>query len=47
MMKCQQKISGGFRLFTNAEIFAHIRSVISTAKKQGRMGDGYSTKKTT
>lgn len=36
MMKCKQKISGGFRARENAENFAKIRSVISTAKKQGR-----------
>lgn len=29
-------ISGGFRARENAENFAKIRSVISTAKKQGR-----------
>ena len=36
MMKCKQKISGGFRSTQGAENFALIRSVISTAKKQGR-----------
>jgi transposase len=36
MMKCKQKISGGFRTKQGAENFAKIRSVISTAKKQGR-----------
>lgn len=36
MMKCKQKISGGFRARESAENFAKIRSLISTAKKQGR-----------
>lgn len=36
MIKCKQKISGGFRARESAENFAKIRSVISTAKKQGR-----------
>lgn len=36
MMKCKQKISGGFRAKESADNFAKIRSVISTAKKQGR-----------
>lgn len=36
MMKCKQKISGGFRARNSAENFAKIRSVISTARKQDR-----------
>ena len=36
MMKCKQKISGGFRTMEGANNFAIIRSVISTARKQGR-----------
>ena len=36
MMKCRQKISGSFRSWQGAENFATIRSVISTARKQGR-----------
>ena len=35
MMKVQQKISGGFRSFTGAEIFARLRSFIPIARKQG------------
>ena len=35
MIKCKQKISGGFRTMKGAQNFATIRSVISTAKKQG------------
>jgi transposase len=35
MMKLRQKISGGFRAVTGAEDFAAIRSVLSTARKQG------------
>ena len=35
MLKLRQKISGGFRSTQGAENFAAIRSLISTAKKQG------------
>lgn len=35
MMKCKQKISGGFRTVKGAEIFIRIRGFISTARKQG------------
>ena len=35
MMKLRQKISSGFRSHEGAEIFAIVRSVLSTAKKQG------------
>jgi len=34
MMKCRQKISGGFRTFEGAARFARIRGFISTARKQ-------------
>ena len=34
MMKCRQKISGGFRTFEGAVRFARIRGFISTARKQ-------------
>jgi transposase len=35
MMKVKMKISGGFRTMAGARTFARIRSVISTARKQG------------
>ncbi len=35
MMKCKQKISGGFRTLGGAEQFARIRGFLSTARKQG------------
>lgn len=35
MMKCKQKISGGFRSSQGAEQFARLRGFISTVRKQG------------
>ena len=35
MMKLRMKISGGFRTGAGAQIFATLRSIISTARKQG------------
>lgn len=35
MMKLKQKISGGFRSVTGAQMFGRIRGYISTLKKQG------------
>jgi len=35
LMKVKMKLSGGFRTQTGAETFATLRSVVSTARKQG------------
>ncbi len=35
MMKVKMKISGGFRTMVGARTFSSLRSVISTARKQG------------
>jgi transposase len=35
IMKVKMKISGSFRTFDGAQIFARLRSVVSTVRKQG------------
>jgi transposase len=35
MMKVKMKISGSFRTVDGAQIFARLRSVVSTARRQG------------